>query len=158
MRTTYVLGVLIAAAVLASCQQKQAALATEPGAAAAPAAGDPELPDPPGDGSIRCPGNESCPTINLNNTAINKGFGIAGKELVAAPNGAPRQLICTGVAATSDPGCPDGYVGRLLLASTFEADGLQTPVICRRGESPCQPETWAIVCTNGKKGCPMYSK
>jgi len=107
--------------------------------------------DPPGDGSVRCPGNAACPDKIQ---SLVRPVGIAGPE-VADFNQKKRQLICTGDPGTSDAGCPDGYVGRLLLKEALVADNLQEPVICRNGQGDCKPQSWAIICPEGKGGCPM---
>jgi len=123
-----------------------------------------EDPDP-GDGAVKCPGNKACPNVQITpkadaGEASTRGWwGIAGYEPGMSSDAKPKMIICDG---TTRDGCPAGYVGRLVLKSTLSEDGLQTPTICRDGKAPCGTvdgkKTWAIICTDGRQGCPMLPR
>lgn len=149
MRTGMIVGIIAALSVLGACT-KPAGPAPTPAAAPADAQG-PALPPPnPGDGSVKCPGSEACPNVTLANPPI----GIAGAEPGNLADGRPRMLICTVDPRTTDAGCPPGYEGRLILPDA----NLQTPTVCRHGAAPCKTNSWAIICSDGAKGCPMLPR
>jgi hypothetical protein len=152
MRSGWIIGAIVALGLLGACNLS-ATSDDAPAAAPAAAPASPPRPDeslaPPGDGSVKCPGNAACPEITL----APGGFGTAGAEPGMNAEGKPRMLICTGDAATTDVGCPAGYIGRLLLASDY-----QPTTVCRQGQNGCKPRSWALMCADGARGCPMLPK
>lgn len=100
---------------------------------------------PKSDGSVVCPGNAACPKDA-------KYYGVAIKPTPPATAGSPAsEMICPG-----DPGCPVGYVGRLV--HTLRAGKV---TVCRAGVAPCSTTHHAIVCEDDDNnpataapGCP----